>query len=92
MSKARVKISIFGEKVQGVGFRASAQKFAQEHGITGWVTNTEDGNVVICAEGAKNEIKKLIDWCKIGPKSAKVVRSEAYYQKYKDEFTRFEVK
>lgn len=92
MPKARVKISIYGGKVQGVGFRMQAQRFAQEHGISGWVANTEDGNVVITAEGAKQEIKKLIEWCRTGPSSAKIERSEAYYQKYKDEFTKFEIK
>jgi acylphosphatase len=91
MPKSRVKISIFG-KVQGVGFRANVLKYAQERGITGWVSNTSDGNLIINAEGNKLEIKKFIDWCKVGPKGAVVDKSEAYYQKYKDEFTRFEIR
>ncbi len=91
MPKSRVNIMLFG-KVQQVGFRQAALKYAQEHGITGWVSNTENGNLAINAEGNNLEIKKFIDWCKKGPESAKVERCEAYYTKYKDEFTKFEVR
>lgn len=91
MSKSRIKISIFG-KVQGVGFRASILKYAKKNGITGWTSNTSDGNLVINAEGEKNQIIDFIEWCKVGPKNAVIERSEAYYQKYKNEFSRFEIR
>lgn len=91
MPKARVKITIFGN-VQGVGFRKAVLDFAISHGITGWVANAPEGHVVVNAEGSKADIKSLIDWCKDGPKAANVERCEAYYQKYKDEFTKFEIK
>lgn len=89
--KTRVKINIFGV-VQGVNFRSNIQHFAQNRGITGWAMNTPEGNVVINAEGKKQEIKDLIEYCKEGPDNAKIQRCEAYYQKYKDEFTRFDIK
>lgn len=88
--KTRVKINIFGI-VQGVNFRSNVKKFAQNRGITGWAKNTEKGDVVINAEGKKQEIKDLIEYCKKGSEGAKVKRCEAYYQKYKDEFTRFDI-
>lgn len=91
MPKSRVNMVIFG-KVQRVGFRQAVLEYAQEHGITGWVSNTETGNLAINAEGNNLEIKKFIDWCKKGPESAKVERCEAYYTKYKDEFTKFEIR
>lgn len=89
--KSRVKINIYG-KVQQVGFRNAIKEFAMERGITGWAANTPEGDVVINAEGRKIDIKDLVEWCKVGPESAKVDRCEAYYQRYKDEFTRFEIK
>lgn len=91
MPKSRVKITISG-KVHGVGFRIGAQKFAQENGITGWVSNVPEGEVIITAEGSKHDIRKFIDWCQKGPQSAKIERCEAYYTKYKDEFTKFEIR
>lgn len=90
MPKSRVKITIYG-KVKGVGFRKAAQDLANKLGITGWALNTETGQVVMTAEGSKGDIKKFIEWCKIGPKNAQVERCEPYYQKYKDEFTKFEI-
>jgi acylphosphatase len=89
--RSRIKINIYG-KVTNVGFRNAIKSFAMERGITGWVTNTPEGDVVINAEGKKPDLKGLIDFCKSGPDSAKVDRCEAYYQRYKDEFTRFEIK
>lgn len=89
--KSRIKINIFG-KVTRVGFRQAVKEFAIERGITGWVTNTPEGDVVINAEGKKLDIKGLIDFCKKGPESAKIERCEAYYQRYRDEFTRFEIR
>lgn len=89
--KSRVKINIYG-KVTNVGFRNAIRDFAMERGITGWVANVPEGYVVINAEGKKPDIKTMIEYCKEGPDSAIVDRCEAYYQRYKDEFTRFEIK
>lgn len=90
MPKSRVKITVYG-KVKGVGFRKAAQDLANELGVTGWALNTDTGQVVITAEGSKADIKKFIEWCKEGPKDAEVERCEPYYQKYKDEFTKFDI-
>jgi acylphosphatase len=45
----------YSGKVQGVGFRFTAQELAREFGITGWVKNLADGRVEIVAE-AKEEV------------------------------------
>lgn len=89
--ETRVRISIFG-KVQGVNFRNKILQLAEDNNITGYVANMMDGSVLVVAEGEKDDVKKLVDFCKEGPKSAEVERSEAYYQRYKDEFRKFEIK
>ena len=66
-----VSIEIFG-KVQGVWFRASAQRKARELGITGFVKNNRDGSVYVEAHGEDDAIKDLIAWCKSGPPHARV--------------------
>jgi acylphosphatase len=71
----RVKIKIFGS-VQGVFFRYSAQEKARQLGLKGWAKNTEDGAVEIMAEGEKENLKKFIDWCYIGPPTAKISKIE----------------
>lgn len=59
-------------KVQGVFFRASAKDRADEIGVSGWVKNTEDGNVEAMANGNEAQIQKFIEWCKTGPRRAVV--------------------
>jgi len=58
--------------VQGVFFRASAQRQAVSLKLAGFVRNMPDGSVEIIAEGKERKLIDFIDWCKIGPPSAKV--------------------
>lgn len=58
--------------VQGVFFRASTKKKAEELGITGWVQNCSDGTVEIEAHGSDAAMQEFIDWCHIGPEMASV--------------------
>ena len=50
MATKRVHVLIKG-RVQGVFFRAAAQREARRLGITGWVKNRPDGGIEIMAEG-----------------------------------------
>jgi acylphosphatase len=52
---------IFSGHVQGVGFRFTAQRFAVDLGLTGWVQNEPTGDVALYAEGGPQQIKELID-------------------------------
>jgi len=47
--------------VQGVGFRFTTQRLANELNLTGWVRNLSDGRVEILAEGSKEKTQELID-------------------------------
>jgi acylphosphatase len=57
-------------KVQGVFYRATAQDVAQQIGVTGWVRNTDEGNVEIKATGTEEQLQRLVAWCKQGPPKA----------------------
>jgi acylphosphatase len=59
-------------KVQGVFFRKYVRQKANDLDITGWVKNTEQGNVEIFAQANKDAIEKLIAWCWQGPPKANV--------------------
>ncbi len=61
-------------KVQGVFYRASAKKIANKLGITGWIKNTEDGNVEATVSGERSVIENFINWCKYGPDRACVAQ------------------
>ncbi len=80
------RINVFG-RVQGVFYRASTVNRALELGVSGWVRNEPDGSVLIEAEGSKDKIIDLIDWCKEGPPHAhveRVIQEEAEVRNYRD--------
>lgn len=55
---------IFSGRVQGVGFRYTAQRFAVDLGLTGWVQNRPTGDVLLYAEGERQQINDLVDQLK----------------------------
>lgn len=59
-------------KVQGVFYRKSARNKARELGINGWVKNERNGDVIILAQGLKQQMDDFINWCKKGPDGAEV--------------------
>ena len=44
-------------KVQAVGFRFSAQNWARERGLTGWVSNLVSGDVMLEVQGTPAQIE-----------------------------------
>lgn len=61
-------------RVQGVFFRQSAKRKAEELGMVGFARNEPDGTVTIEAEGDPAALDALIAWCHEGPTYAKVER------------------
>ena len=59
-------------RVQGVYFRANAQKQAVKLHLKGYVKNLETGEVEIVACGHSEALQALIAWCHKGPLLAKV--------------------
>lgn len=69
--RERVELRIAG-RVQGVWYRASAEKEARRLGLAGWVRNGEDGTVEAVAEGERAALEDFIAWCRKGPIAARV--------------------
>jgi acylphosphatase len=51
----------FVGRVQGVGFRATAQRIAMELGLAGFVRNLEDGSVEAVAEGSPEALDTFVE-------------------------------
>ena len=66
-----IKIKVEGQ-VQGVFFRQTTQEKARELGLKGTVKNCDDDSVEIIATGTKEQLDKLIIWCREGPPRATV--------------------
>lgn len=69
--KQALAITVKG-RVQGVGFRFSAVREAENLGITGFVENRMNGTVYIEAEGEPEALNKMVSWCWKGPATASV--------------------
>lgn len=59
-------------KVQGVFFRASAQREARRLGVTGHARNHADGSVEVLACGEAAAVAALVEWLRRGPPLAEV--------------------
>jgi acylphosphatase len=88
--KARVLLLING-RVQGVFFRLKTREEAYKLGLTGWVKNNGNGTVEALAEGDKDKLEELINWCKKGPEHAQVDGVDIKWQDFIGEFKSFEI-
>lgn len=79
-------------RVQGVGFRMSAQIAAQKIGLTGWVRNLRSGQVEMLAEGEPVQLEQLLEWAWQGPNFAQVSDITLEKLTATDEFTQFEIR
>jgi len=70
-----VRILVSG-RVQGVGFRAFAQRQADRLGIDGWVRNLQDGRVEALAAGEAAAVAQFIEALRRGPLTARVAAVE----------------
>ena len=66
---ATVHLVIKGE-VQGVFYRATAKEVAKDLQITGWIRNSQNGDVEAMVSGNEISIKQFIEWCRKGPRNA----------------------
>lgn len=63
-------------RVQGVWFRESARRRAEDLGVRGWVRNRPDGAVEAELEGPEEDVAVLIEWFRHGPVDAQVAGIE----------------
>lgn len=67
----RYRVLISG-RVQGVAYRDSCRRMAEQHGVTGWVRNLPDGSVEAVFEGRTEDVHHLVEWSRHGPRFAEV--------------------
>jgi acylphosphatase len=67
----RYRVLISG-RVQGVAYRDACRREAERHGVAGWVRNLPDGSVEAVFEGSSEDVGRLVDWSRHGPRFAEV--------------------
>ncbi len=54
------RVVIYSGRVQGVGFRATAQAIAARYDVTGWVRNEPDATVRLEVQGTAGEVEAML--------------------------------
>jgi acylphosphatase len=67
----RRRVTVTG-RVQGVFFRETMWRRAELVRVNGWVRNNGDGSVEAVFEGEQKAVERLVDWCREGPRGARV--------------------
>jgi acylphosphatase len=71
----RRRVIVHGQ-VQGVFFRDSLRRLADERGVAGSATNRADGTVEAVFEGEPEAVEALVELSRRGPSRARVERVE----------------
>jgi acylphosphatase len=87
----RKRVVVRGE-VQGVFFRDSTRREAIRRGISGWVSNRDDGAVEAVFEGPAEAVDALVEWCRSGPSRAEVEAMDVSVEEEPDGLEGFEVR
>ncbi len=76
MSEQLCVHAVIHGRVQGVGYRAWADRKAHEKKLTGWVKNLPDGQVELLVCGDATQVESMLTECERGPIAADVLRIE----------------
>lgn len=81
--KKSVRLYINGA-VQGVFYRAFVKDQAEKLNVKGFVRNLEDGRVEVFLEGNNEDVDKMVELCKKGPKHSQIRSVEIKSEKFQD--------
>jgi len=73
--KKTLRLVIHG-RVQGVFFRDSMRRQAENLAVCGWVRNSSDGTVEAVVHGEPAAVDAIVRWAQHGPQHAQVVGVE----------------
>ena len=79
-------------RVQGVGFRYTAESAALALGLAGWVRNLPDGRVEAMAEGTEKELKSFAEQIAAGPTRPRTRQTSVDWETATGEFDDFRIK
>lgn len=83
--------AFYSGRVQGVGFRFTAEAVARDLGIVGWVKNLRDGRVEVLAEGEEATLKEFLE--KIAREMSSYIRhAEVSWEPATGEFNDFGIR
>ncbi|MFB3897865.1 MAG: acylphosphatase [bacterium] len=84
--------AIIHGRVQGVGYRFFAERYAMELNITGYAKNLYNGDVEVVAQGDKPNLDAYLAKLHEGPRMSKVTQIEADWQPVTEHYPNFDIR
>lgn len=82
----------YSGRVQGVGFRMTAEDIATSLGVVGWVKNLRDRRVELVAEGEEDALRGFLESLQTGAMKNFIQQVEVSWSHASDTFNRFEIR
>jgi acylphosphatase len=89
--KKRVHVYYSG-RVQGVGFRLTAEETAAPLGVVGWVRNLRDGRVELVGEAEEGVVAQFLEALRTGPMRNFIQQVEVTWSASTGDFEEFEIR
>ena len=89
--KKRIHVFYSG-RVQGVGFRVTAEETALHYGVVGWVKNLRDGRVELVAEAEEGVLGQFLEAIRMGAMRNFIQGEEILWSGATDTFDEFEIR
>jgi len=81
--KKPVRLYIEGV-VQGVFFRSFIKENAERYNVKGFIRNLEDGRIEVFLEGNSDDVNKMIELAKKGPKHSQIKKVTIKPERFQD--------
>jgi len=82
----------YAGRVQGVGFRFTAEETARQIGVVGWVKNLRDGRVELVAEGEEQTLVRFLQAMRTGSMRNFIKQEEVLWGLATERFSDFEIR
>ena len=82
----------YAGRVQGVGFRITAEETARSLGVVGWVKNLRDGRVELIAEADQATLERFLEEIRSGPMKNFITQVEISWSSATETFDEFEIR
>ena len=82
---------LYQGRVQGVGFRFTAERVAADAGVTGWVKNMPSGDVEVLAEGSEKALQAVLGEIQNSVMGRYIDKTVIRWEEYRGEFSGFRI-
>ena len=82
----------YSGRVQGVGFRVTAEDTARHLGVVGWVKNLKNSQVEVVAEAEEAVLRKFLEVIRTGSMKNFINRADVSWSNATDAFTEFDIR